>query len=295
MDKKAGKARGVSPKNFIDGKHTYVFFRPDNAAAAKWAPRVSAWLAKNGAKVAKSGAQADLVFALGGDGTILEAARAYGQNGASIVGLNMGTVGFLAAVREPKNFLSGLARLAAGKGRFIERMAATATVVRDGQPVFSANALNEIAVQHLLGVVELDVSIDGHPVQSVRGNGFLVATATGSTAYNLSAHGPIVAPEIRCLVLTELLDHSIPSPSVIVPPSHEVELRVRGFREHRLLAKAGGDTGPIDVIMTADGDQIFPLRRGDVIRVTAAPQSVTFVELEPHYFFKSLSEKFRFR
>ncbi len=143
-------------------------------------------------------------------------------------------------------------------------------------------------------MVEIEVSIDDHVVQYIRGSGVLVATATGSTAYNLSAHGPIVMPDIKCMVLTELMDHNIPTPSMVIKRDREVELKITDFRKRKIfkMAKTNEDA---DVVVTADGEKVCPLEVGDIIKVRRAPGLVKFAEFERGYFFKSLHEKFAFR
>ena len=123
----------------------------------------------------------------------------------------------------------------------------------------------------------------------------MVATATGSTAYNLSAHGPIVMPDIKCMVLTEIMDHNIPTPSIVIKRDREVEIKVLEFRRRGLLkiAKSGE---PADVLITADGgERLTALQKGDLIKIQRSPGLIKFAELERAYFFKSLREKFGFR
>lgn len=284
----------LSMKQIFKGKRVHVFYRLDNTDAVSWAKKIRAWLLKREARIVDPGKKADIVIALGGDGAILEAARTYCADGTIIIGLNLGTVGFLASVREQKDFMKALAKFDKGDSWLSQRMMLKTEVLRKNRIVYEAEALNEASIRHLLGIVELDVLIDGHPIQFVRGHGILVSTATGSTAYNLSAHGPIVAPDIQCMILTELLDHNIPTPSIVVRPNHAVELRIKSFREHKLLASLGSKES-LDVLLSTDGDNIFALKVGDVIRVSAAPHLISFVELEKNYFFKSIQEKFLFR
>lgn len=240
----------------------------------------------------------DALIVLGGDGTILEATRGIeagkGKRSPIIVGLNLGHVGFLAAVRSPKDFLTSLDRLIAGDFHVVSRMQLSTAVWRKAKNIYQTRALNEISVQSLLGIAEMTVSIRDHPIQKIRGNGVLVATATGTTAMNLSAHGPIVMPSIKCLIVTEILDHHIPTPPVVVKHTETVRITVTGFRRHGLLTLA--HTGaPADVILASDDSQIFALEPGDVIEVRRSPRLIPFAEFEEHYFFKSLEEKFAFQ
>ncbi|MDO8515967.1 MAG: NAD(+)/NADH kinase [bacterium] len=271
-----------------------IFYRHDNRAATLWAKNIEGWIRTHYPKIAISDKKPQALIAIGGDGTILEAARKFERQHPVIVGLNLGNVGFLASVRERREFLSYLKNLLKGEYGVTRRMMLNAHVVRRGRTVYSTNALNEVVVQNPLGILEVEVSPDGYPVQYIRGNGVLVATPTGSTAYNLSAHGPIVMPDIKCLIVTEILDHNIPTPSMIVKYTKDIVLRVVHFRRRGLLtiAKTGE---PADALLVADGEVLFPLMPRDEIVVRRSPRLIQFAEFEKGYFFKSLNEKFGFR
>ncbi|MBI2047501.1 MAG: NAD(+)/NADH kinase [Parcubacteria group bacterium] len=271
-----------------------IFYRKDTARAKEWHGKIAAWLKEKHPRVRMTDKNSDALIVLGGDGTILEAVQKYQKKTKLFLGLNLGHTGFLASVREPKLFLSSLNLFLQGKYRIVKRMTVEASVWRKNKNIFSASSLNEISVQSLLGMVEIEASIDGHIVQHIRGTGALVATATGSTAYNLSAHGPIVMPDIKCMILTEIMDHNIPTPSIVIKRDREVELKIISFRKDGLLTIATTNE-PADVVIAADGGKIFSLEQGDVIKIRRAPRLVTFAEIEPNYFFKSLQEKFAFK
>jgi len=230
---------------------------------------------------------ADLAIVLGGDGTILEAARA--RAGRMLMGLNLGTVGFLATVRTERRFLAGIRAVMTGRYRARPRLMLDAEVLRAARPVFRARVLNEIYIQSPLGMVALDVRIGGARIQRIHGTGVLVATPTGSTGYNLSAHGPIADPALDLLIITEILDHSTPTPSIIAPADRAVSVTVASFRERGMLTLG---KEPCDVLLSADGQSTFALRRGDRVVVRRATPGTAVVQLEPDYFYKSLHEKF---
>ncbi|OGY62984.1 MAG: hypothetical protein A2745_02725 [Candidatus Harrisonbacteria bacterium RIFCSPHIGHO2_01_FULL_44_13] len=275
-------------------KPVCLFYRQDNFLAIRWANKIEKWLNKRGLSLSYDAKNPRVVIALGGDGTILEAARKYQNSRSIIIGLNLGQIGFLASVREPKRFLPALEKFFNGQYEKVKRTMIEAAVIRDGKKIFSTNALNDIAIQDTLGLMEIEVSIEKCPVQYIRGTGVLISTATGSTAYNLSAHGPIVMPDIKCLILTELLDHNIPTPSIVIERDREITLKINNFRKRGLLSltKTGA---PVDVILAADGEIIFSIEKGDLIKVTGSPRLITFAELDKDYFFKSLREKFAFK
>ncbi|OGN09347.1 MAG: hypothetical protein A3C61_00680 [Candidatus Yanofskybacteria bacterium RIFCSPHIGHO2_02_FULL_39_10] len=271
-----------------------IFHYRDNKGALVWNKKIRALIKNNFSGLREDLKKPDIVIALGGDGTILEAARKYHELGSIILGLNLGHVGFLASVREEKNFLGAISKFLTGKYHILERMMISTQVVRKGKTVFNAEALNEIVIKNPLGMVRLEAKVAGHPIKNVNGTGILVATATGSTAYNLSAHGPIIMPDIKCFIVTELLDHSIPSPSMVVKYLNPISIKVVSFRERGLisLSKTGKK---LDVVLIADGESIFPLEEKDQIIIQSSPHLVKFAEIEENYFFKSLQEKFGFK
>lgn len=276
------------PKTF------HIFYHPSNKRAISWAGQINTFIKKKFLDIKNDSRKPEVVIVLGGDGTILEAARKYHELGSIILGLNLGNVGFLASVREEKDFLKALTDFLEGNFGIVERMILSAQVQRKGKIVFTAEALNEIVIKNPLGMVELQAKIAGHPVKDIKGTGILVATATGSTAYNLSAHGPIVMPDIKCLIVTELLDHSIPSPSLVVKYNNIINIEVVSFRERGLIALAKTNK-KIDVLLVADGESVFPLQEKDEVIIKSSPHLIKFAELEKNYFFKSLQEKFGFK
>ena len=291
-------------------KKVKIYFRGDNGKAVQWQEKIKNWLKKNYPEIkidSPKQSQPQVVIVLGGDGTILEAVRLHDQNNPIFFGLNLGHVGFLAAVRGEKDFLTGLEKLLKGDYEVIEKMQLSAEVARNGKVIFQTYALNEAVVKHLFGVVNLEVSINDHLFQTVHGDGVMVSTATGSTAYNLSAHGPIVMPNIKCLILKELLDHDIPTPSVVIKHDNKVSIKIISFREQGKFMLTNPSTGSsteahskslgqaADVVLIADGSKIFPLKAGDEVVICKHSELVRFAELEKNYFLKSLQEKFSFK
>ncbi len=267
------------------------FYRQGDPRAVQWEKKISGWLKEKFPKVRMGVKNPEAILVLGGDGTILEAAR---KNQKPVIfGLNLGRVGFLASAREPKKFLPALKEFLRGQYRPIPRMILTAEVVRQGKKIFSTNALNDLAAENPLGLVEIAVNIEGEVVQNVHGTGILVATPTGSTAYNLSAHGPIIAPDLQAIIVSEILDHNLPTPSIVIQPETKLHLEITDFRKRGLLLTK--DKKAADVILISDGEMVFPLEVGDVIKISRSPKMVTLAEVEKNYFFKSLREKFLFR
>jgi len=170
-------------------------------------------------------------------------------------------------------------------------MSITITVMRRGREVYTTTSLNEVSVMNPMGMVGVDVSVDGHLLQHVHGSGIMVSTPTGSTAFNLSAHGPIIDPRIECMVVTEILDHSVPTPSIVIPPALTVTLRVTDFRKRGTIIVAGRRT-PADVVLAAGGWAECALEKGDTVIIRRSPSIVRFAQVNPHHFYISLHEKF---
>ena len=257
----------------------YVVYHPSNKRTLLWATKIKSFIKKKFPDLKIDPNKPDLVIVLGGDGTILEAARKYHRLGSVILGLNLGNIGFLASARQEKDFLKVLSSFLKGKYDITERMMVLAEVERKGKTIFRTEALNEVVIKNPLGMVELEAKVSNHPIQHIRGTGLLVATAAGSTAYNLSAHGPIVMPDIKCFIITELLDHSIPSPSVVVKYHNIIKIKVVSYRKRGVLSLA--KTGQkLDVIFMADGETYFPLEEKDEVIIKSSPHLVKLVELE---------------
>lgn len=221
------------------------------------------------------GADLDLMVAIGGDGTVLRATRRAMAAGAAVLGINLGELGYLAEV-EPAGWEEALEAYFAGRHRIEERMMVTSSVAgRGGLPP----ALNEIVIekQALGRTVRLGVGIDGHHFTSYVADGLIVATPTGSTAYSLSARGPIVAPSHRALVMTPVSPHTLFDRSLVLGPSSTVAITVMGDR---------------DAAVSIDGQQHGLVAVGETVTIGAADQPARFVTFDRRTFHQILKAKF---
>lgn len=168
-----------------------------------------------------------LAVALGGDGTILKAVHVLGENEVPLLGVNLGRLGFLSGASGGE-LLEAVTSALAGDVHIERRTTLVAEVIMGGRAVGRYRALNELAlVRGASGrVVEIEAAINGHRVYSTRCDGIVVATATGSTAYALSAGGPIVSPEVGCLLLVAVAPHTLASRPIVMGPHDVVELRM---------------------------------------------------------------------
>lgn len=270
------------------------YSRLDNQDARTWQSKIALWLKEKHPEITISDDKGDAILVLGGDGTIMEAARKYANDDVFVLGLNLGQLGFLASIGETNDFFPMLDKFFKGEYKFNAGMILNGNIMRGGKSVFSADAFNEIVVQSPLGIVELGVAVDGEIIQEIRGTGVLISTPSGSTAYNISAHGPVVAPNLSCLIITELFDHNLPTPSLVIAPDEAITLKVRHFREHKYL-KVVTTSEPADVLFVADGLPLFVLQSGDEINITRTNSAFKLVELQHNHFFKSLRSKFEFK
>jgi len=230
--------------------------------------------------------EVDLVIALGGDGTILSAARKCLTLRAPLLGVNTGKVGFMAGY-ELDSFRKNAHELLGDSSKPLVTHPVTPLhgVVRtkSGSPRHSSFALNEFVVSAgpPFRMITLDISVDQNPGPTVSGDGLIVSTPLGSTAYNVSAGGPIVAPGVNAMVITPIAAHSLSFRPIVIPAHSDVEVCVTS-------ANAIESSGTTLII---DGQVSHRLDEGDSLRVTAAKEQVEFV-LDPDIsYWQTLLEK----
>jgi NAD+ kinase len=231
----------------------------------------------------RSPQSAGLALSLGGDGTMLRAVKMLGGSGVPIIGVNVGLLGYLTEV-EPPALTGALERWAAGpeagEWRVEERMMIDASLHRLGiDQAETWTALNEGVVekQEAGHTVRLLVRIDGAPFTSYAADGLIIATPTGSTAYSLSARGPVVSPKHRALLLTPVSPHMLFDRSLVLDPDEQVEIEVIGHRPATL---------------SIDGQTAASLAEGDTVSVRASKSVARFVRFGERRFHQILKAKF---
>lgn len=210
----------------------------------------------------------DLVISFGGDGTLLYAARSWGLTGIPLFGVNLGHLGFLAET-EPDRFRPLLKEILAGRYRAEKRMALEVTVERRGRVEAETLALNEAVINKgaLSRIISLNFRIKDFGRWSFRADGVIISTPTGSTAYNLSAGGPVVYPTIPAIIITPICPFSLTSRPLIIPADFPVEMEV--------------DAHDQDIHLTADGQISIPLEPGDRITARAHRADISLI-VSPH-------------
>ncbi len=204
------------------------------------------------------GGNVDAVVVFGGDGTLLAVARALGEHAVPVLGVNLGTLGFLAEISQDEIY-STLEDVLAGRCRTEPRMRLEVGVERDGVLRARHLALNDAVVASALSrLVELEARADGALVTTYHADGLIVATPTGSTAYSLSAGGPLLLPALEAIAITPICPHTLTQRPLVLPESCTVEVRVRETRDGA-------------VRLTVDGQVGCELGEADCVRVRRSP------------------------
>jgi NAD+ kinase len=228
--------------------------------------------------------EVDLIVVLGGDGTLLSVAARIAASGRNIpmVGVNFGSLGFLTEIRIDE-LQTSLEQLLDGTAAFDERAMLAADAYREGKPFDARVVLNDVVFTKaaLSRMIELSVWVGGGFVTHVKADGLIVASATGSTAYNLAAGGPIVHPAVDALVLTPIAPHTLTNRPIVIPGTAAVEVRPHG------------STAPEDIFVTYDGQSGYPMAAGDVIRVRTSDRKLRLVKAPARSYFELLREKLK--
>lgn len=217
---------------------------------------------------------------LGGDGTLLGAARVLGSTGVPLLGVNLGHFGFLTEIEADKLFET-LPGFLSGQFQREERIMLWAEVEREGQVVFSSLAVNEAAVvKGPFGrMTALTLRVSGLEVDTYFADGIIISTPTGSTAYSLSAGGPIVSPQVNAFILTPVCPHTLYSRSMVVPSGDTCEIQVEETSQSTMLS--------------IDGQEFLSLQRGDKVRVSTSGKKVTLLRSKDWSFYEVLRRKLK--
>ncbi|MBQ9765713.1 MAG: NAD(+)/NADH kinase [Lachnospiraceae bacterium] len=223
------------------------------------------------------------ILVLGGDGTLILAVRDLAELGLPFLGINFGNLGFLAEV-EKGNVEASIDALLADKFIIEERMMVEGSVIRNGEVIANKTALNDIVFARTGGalrILDYKICLNGEPFNSYSGDGLIIATPTGSTAYNLSVGGPIVSPAAKLLILTPICPHTISSRSIVLPECDTIEVEVckdrNGFDDSMQLFYDGGEA--------------VMLKAGDRISVKAAKENTKIIRIKRISFIEQLRNK----
>ena len=221
----------------------------------------------------------DLVICFGGDGTILHMAKAATKHGIPILGVNIGTMGFMAELES--NEMEKLKQIASGDYKIDRRMMLDVTVRRDREVLYRDICLNDIAITKgaVARIVHLSVRCDGVQAMECGGDGIIIATPTGSTAYNLSAGGPIVEPEAKNMMITPICAHDMGSRCIVTSDKRVITVAlVRNARRNAFLS--------------VDGGKAVRLNMGDITTIRKSNMETKLLRLKERSFFDVLNAKF---
>src|SRR3984957_14165635 len=219
----------------------------------------------------------DLLIVLGGDGTLLSAARLAAERGVPILAVNLGGLGFLTTVSQDEIY-SILEELFSGKHRVSERVMLEAEIIRAGSVIRRQIALNDAVLNKaaLARIMDLELRVDGEYVTTYKSDGLILSTPTGSTAYSLSAGGPIVQPAVEAFVVTPICPHTLTNRPLVIPDTAKIEIDFEAQET---------------VFLTLDGQVGIELVKGDRIVVRKAPEKLHLVIPSKKTYYKVLRNK----
>lgn len=229
-------------------------------------------------------ADVDLVVVMGGDGTLLSMATRIAQAGRDIpiVGVNFGSLGFLTEVRIDELY-AALDAAMSGTATIDERAMLAADAYREREHFDSRIVLNDVVFTKaaLSRIIELSISVTTGLMTKVKADGLIIASATGSTAYNLAAGGPIIHPRVDAIAITPIAPHTLTNRPVVIPGSEVIEVRPHI------------DAMADDIYVTYDGQTGYPLQKGDAIRVRTSEHRLRLVKAPARSYFEVLREKLK--
>ncbi len=270
-----------------------IVVKPGHADAMATAAELSAWLDSHGlerageivsagdiAAGAQRGMKADLVVVLGGDGTMISTARLIGENDTLVLGINYGSLGYLTDFRFEEMF-PALESIIAGEYEADRRVMLDVQHFRGSELLATGRVLNDVVINKaaLARIIEIDVRLNDLFVNTFRADGLIVSTPTGSTAYNLSAGGPIVYPSINAAVLTPICPFTLTNRPIVVPDSAAIELVLHNENE--------------GVVLSLDGQTGFPMCAGDRVCIRKSDATFNLVQPANRNYFDVLRDKLK--
>jgi len=270
-----------------------IVVKPGHAEARQTANEISHWLENRGivrsfdilqadAITAASGnvVTADLIVVLGGDGTMISTARLVGDADVLVLGVNYGSLGYLTDFRIEEVF-PALEAIIAGEYDIDRRVLLDAEHWRGKDRLATGRVLNDVVINKaaLARIIEIDVKLNGLFVNSFRADGLIVATPTGSTAYNLSAGGPIVYPSMNAVLLTPICPFTLTNRPIVVPDHAEIELSLKDENE--------------GVVLSLDGQTGYPMAAGDRVVIRKSRTTFNLVHPPNRNYFDVLRDKLK--
>ncbi|HEV2912811.1 MAG TPA: NAD(+)/NADH kinase [Pyrinomonadaceae bacterium] len=222
----------------------------------------------------------DLMVVLGGDGTMIATARMLGDSEVPVLGINYGSLGYLAEFRIEEMF-PALESILEGEYRLDSRVMLAAELFRGDEQLLHNRVLNDVVINKsaLARIIEIEANLNSQFVNSFRADGLIVSTPTGSTAYNLSAGGPVIYPSMNAVVITPICPFTLSNRPIVVPDDAEIELYLR--------------TPDEEVALTLDGQVGFPMTEGDRVLIKKSRTTFNLVQPTNRNYFEVLRDKLR--
>lgn len=260
-----------------------IVTKPHQPDVARVALELASWFEARGIQASMypaSAARANLCVVVGGDGTLLSAARLMGDRQVPILAINYGGLGFLTEVTRDEMY-PALERVLSGNAVTQNRMMMEVSVQHGGALLETYQALNDAVIHKgtLARIIELEASVDGQHVSKYRSDGLILSTPTGSTAYNVSAGGPIVYPTMGAIIVTPISSHMLTNRPLVLPAESHIEVTLRSV--------------PDDVYVTVDGQVGKKLESGDRVIVQKSSRLVQLIAPEGKNFFDVLRDKLK--
>ena len=279
-------------------KHFYLIVNKEKENAEKGAEMIAEYLSRQGCECLwdqeppdtseyrytdgrKVPQETECVIVLGGDGTLIQASRDLAGRNLPLFGVNMGHLGYLTQICCERDILTAMDDLLADRYRLEHRMMLQGRVISDGRTVAEEIALNDIILGRMgIHTLKYDLYVNGEFFNEYTADGMIMATPTGSTAYNLSAGGPIAAPESDLIIMTPICPHTLNSRSIVLSSENRIMLKVTGGEDR-------------EQFLSFDGDTVVKLRRGDRIEVERSEITTTLVQLSQVSFLENIRKKMK--
>jgi NAD+ kinase len=220
--------------------------------------------------------RAEMIITFGGDGTILRAARAAAQKSVPILGVNMGAKGFMAEIEQEDIAL--IPKAVCGSYEIDRRMMLDVDLFRDGEIIYSDFALNDVVIAGITKVIDLTLFGDGQQISHFSGDGAVISTPTGSTAYSMAAGGPIVEPSSHNILVTPICAHILTAKAFVLASDRHVSVELGAIKAN-------------PAYLSVDGGGYLNLTSGDIINVRKSLKETLLVHLSNRSFYKKVSEK----
>ena len=275
-------------------KTVSIVVKPENAEARQTGRELTDWLNKRGIATVNGGLieagntisddsqfpLCDLVVVLGGDGTMISTARMIGDADVLVLGVNYGSLGYLTDFRIEEMY-SALDAIFDGEYEVDRRVMLHAEQWRGEEMIANGRVLNDVVVTKaaVARIIEIEAKLDGQFVNSFRADGLIAATPTGSTAYNLSAGGPIIFPSMNAIVLTPICPFALTNRPIVVPDTSQIELILENENE--------------GVVLTLDGQIGYPMRSQDCVKIRKSRTTLNLLQPPNRNYFDVLRNKLK--